>query len=473
VQAGVVAWRGRAIVIPGDSNAGTTTLVAELVRCGATYYSDERAVIDDDGMVQPYARRRGPVRAAPSTSALPAIEPVLLVATTYEPGATWAPAVLRGAHAALPLLDHLLTARDEPQRAVRLAASVGARLVALQGPRPDASAVAPAILEFVDQTLDGIAPPAAPVDGTPPVPTPVGVDEVLRDPGWVPVAMKANRTRVRFRHYERPFYIAQAGKQPRPSDVELSRDDIEDAAAPLRDPAKAIYMYHHGYAGSTLLARLLDAPGTCLVYNEPNVHFGRYHIPALRRLCYRTFGAGETPLIKALPAEIAHAPQHFADHPQARAVFFYSPLDEYVASVLAHEYRCTYVTDMAQQFGGEPCTDPASAAVRCWEHITAEAIRLGATLPMKTVESNAFFSDPVRHLVAIWGWFGFPPRADWDDTIARVASSHSKSSEPFGFADRLTQRDAYADGARSWLSEHGSLLEGARLTMESLARLNL
>ncbi len=50
VHAGVVGWRGRALVLPGTSFAGKTTLVAELVRAGAAYYSDEYAVIDELGV---------------------------------------------------------------------------------------------------------------------------------------------------------------------------------------------------------------------------------------------------------------------------------------------------------------------------------------------------------------------------------------------------------------------------------------
>ncbi|WP_157871812.1 hypothetical protein [Gloeothece verrucosa] len=56
VHAGVVGWRGRAIVIPGRSFSGKTTLAAALVKAGAIYYSDEYAVIDRDGLVHPYPR---------------------------------------------------------------------------------------------------------------------------------------------------------------------------------------------------------------------------------------------------------------------------------------------------------------------------------------------------------------------------------------------------------------------------------
>jgi hypothetical protein len=53
VHAGVVGWGGQAIVIPGRSYTGKSTLVAALVRAGATYYSDEYAVLDAQGLVTP------------------------------------------------------------------------------------------------------------------------------------------------------------------------------------------------------------------------------------------------------------------------------------------------------------------------------------------------------------------------------------------------------------------------------------
>ena len=56
VHAGVVGHRGRAIVLPGPSFTGKTTLVGELVRAGAAYYSDEFAVLDDNGLVHPYPK---------------------------------------------------------------------------------------------------------------------------------------------------------------------------------------------------------------------------------------------------------------------------------------------------------------------------------------------------------------------------------------------------------------------------------
>jgi hypothetical protein len=56
VHAGVVGWQGKAILVPGRSRSGKSTLVMALVDAGATYYSDEYAVLDKEGRVHPFTR---------------------------------------------------------------------------------------------------------------------------------------------------------------------------------------------------------------------------------------------------------------------------------------------------------------------------------------------------------------------------------------------------------------------------------
>ncbi|HSI88469.1 MAG TPA: hypothetical protein VK918_05390, partial [Pyrinomonadaceae bacterium] len=53
VHAGAVAWKGRGIIIPANSGKGKTTLVVELAKLGAEYYSDEYAVFDAEGNLHP------------------------------------------------------------------------------------------------------------------------------------------------------------------------------------------------------------------------------------------------------------------------------------------------------------------------------------------------------------------------------------------------------------------------------------
>jgi Rps23 Pro-64 3,4-dihydroxylase Tpa1-like proline 4-hydroxylase len=162
VHAGVVGWRGLAIVIPGRSYAGKSTLVAELVRRGAMYYSDEFAVLDNTGRVHPY--RRAPVlrdeRRQPQELRLlrenEPTEPLpigLIVAGAYRSGATWRPTIVRGAQSVLPLIDGTVLARQESARMLRIAARIAPTVVMLQGLRSEATEVAARLLDLIDDAL--------------------------------------------------------------------------------------------------------------------------------------------------------------------------------------------------------------------------------------------------------------------------------------------------------------------------------
>ncbi len=56
VHAGAVLLGDRALLFPGASHSGKSSLVAELLRQGAVCYSDEYALIDSEGLVHAYPR---------------------------------------------------------------------------------------------------------------------------------------------------------------------------------------------------------------------------------------------------------------------------------------------------------------------------------------------------------------------------------------------------------------------------------
>ena len=158
VHAGVVGWRGRAVVIPGRSLSGKTTLVAELVRAGADYYSDEYAVLDREGRVHPYARplavREGVgLRQTRRTigefggSAGEGPLPVgLVVVSRYERGTSWRPRPLTLGECVLELLSNTVPARRSPARAMSVLTKAAAGANAFAGPRGEAAVVAQAIM---------------------------------------------------------------------------------------------------------------------------------------------------------------------------------------------------------------------------------------------------------------------------------------------------------------------------------------
>src|SRR5881394_3494459 len=121
VHAGVVEWNGKVILIPGLSFSGKSTLVAELLRAGATYYSDEYAVIDRNGRVHPYARKlrmRSPdaihmkrMRAeefSANTGSKP-LPVALVVSTAFREAARWRPRELTTGKAVLELLANTVS----------------------------------------------------------------------------------------------------------------------------------------------------------------------------------------------------------------------------------------------------------------------------------------------------------------------------------------------------------------------------
>lgn len=101
VHAGVVGWQGKALVVPGPSRAGKSTLVLEMVRAGASFLSDEFAVFDRNGLVHAYPRplwqRLSKSRKQSFTPEQlgwrpgPPLPVGILLMTRYVAGASWRP----------------------------------------------------------------------------------------------------------------------------------------------------------------------------------------------------------------------------------------------------------------------------------------------------------------------------------------------------------------------------------------------
>jgi hypothetical protein len=166
VHAGAVGDGDRAIVIPGMSFSGKTTLVRALVEAGAVYYSDEFAVFDEAGLMHPYPRRLSvrPLLVGESTTVRePAVEtpvvqlggvagiqplPVgMVIATHYRSGADWQPKELSGGVQVLTLLKHAVPAQDRPDQTMRYLARAVREAFTLEGERGDADELAPLLLD--------------------------------------------------------------------------------------------------------------------------------------------------------------------------------------------------------------------------------------------------------------------------------------------------------------------------------------
>jgi len=158
VHAGVVGWKGRALLLPGRSFSGKSTLVAALVKAGATYYSDEYAVLDDNGYVHPYARRlslrqqEGPPRrcAAEELGGRAGARPLPVGAVAiarYQQGAGWQPKKISSGRALLELLENTVPALSRPTQSVTTLQQVVPRSLNLKGLRGEADEMAGELLK--------------------------------------------------------------------------------------------------------------------------------------------------------------------------------------------------------------------------------------------------------------------------------------------------------------------------------------
>lgn len=167
VHAGVVGWNGKAIVFPGKSLAGKTTLVAELVKAGATYLSDEYAVLDDQARAHPFAKplslrpsrterqRETQVEALGGVAARSPLPVGLVVLTRYSHGADWTPRTLPSAEGALAIMANTIAARRWPALAVSVIGAVADRARFIRTDRGEARELIDKIVATMEGTQDG------------------------------------------------------------------------------------------------------------------------------------------------------------------------------------------------------------------------------------------------------------------------------------------------------------------------------
>ena len=164
VHAGVVAFRGRAIVLPGRSGAGKTTLVAELVRAGALYYSDEFAVLDRRGRVHPFAKPlsiRGeggvavstPVAALGGRAGEAPLRPILFALAHHRPGARFRATRLSPGQSLLAMLAHTVPVRRRPKASLHALQAALSRALVVKGARGEAARTAQILLDMADRAL--------------------------------------------------------------------------------------------------------------------------------------------------------------------------------------------------------------------------------------------------------------------------------------------------------------------------------
>lgn len=167
LHAGVVGWKGRAIIIPGRSYAGKTTLVAELVKKGAVYYSDEYAVLDAEGNVQPFPKwlsLRGiinshtqldcSVESLGGVAGRATIPAGMVLMMRYDESAEvtsgWQPERLSRGQGIMEILPHTLPIRNQPEFVLQVLNKLTARAIIIKTIRGEAKEFAAVLLNYFE-----------------------------------------------------------------------------------------------------------------------------------------------------------------------------------------------------------------------------------------------------------------------------------------------------------------------------------
>lgn len=165
IHAGSVGWRGRAIILPGNSHFGKTTLVAELAKCGAEYYSDEYAIIDEKGLLHPFARKltmrengRHVIEKPIDVEEFGGIKgyvPIPLstvLFTKYDPEKIQKYEFLTQGQGIVEIIGQTIGIRRNSEFVIKVLKNAFANAIIVKSPRTDAAKFARELLEFVDNT---------------------------------------------------------------------------------------------------------------------------------------------------------------------------------------------------------------------------------------------------------------------------------------------------------------------------------
>ena len=152
-------------MLPGQSHKGKTTLVSELIRCGAGYMSDEYAILDVDGLVHPFERDLG-VRHAADKPPVPVdplefggirtIEPIeagMILFTGYVEDGKWHPEPMTLGNAILESVPQVIPISFNTEFVLKVLNTTFNRAIIVRSDRGEARDTAPRILEYFDESI--------------------------------------------------------------------------------------------------------------------------------------------------------------------------------------------------------------------------------------------------------------------------------------------------------------------------------
>jgi hypothetical protein len=166
IHAGVVEWMGYALILPATSHGGKTTLVRELIKLGARYFSDEYAVLDTEGLVHPYERDlsiRSPgsldqIEVSPhELGAKVGNKPVpvgMVALTKYQSGADFQPERISIGLGIMETIPEVIPIRINADFSLKVLNTAFRRAIIVKSLRGEATVAASLILSYFDDNFN-------------------------------------------------------------------------------------------------------------------------------------------------------------------------------------------------------------------------------------------------------------------------------------------------------------------------------
>lgn len=168
LHSGAVAINGQGLILPGNSYSGKSTLVAELIKRGAEYYSDEYAVLDEAGLNYPFTRdislrdsaggRTNETDSPPESFGArigrAAVPVRMVLITAYEEGAFWRPEMLSEGKGIFELIPFIIPLKNNAEFSLRVLKNSLSRAIIARSPRGDSRKFAEIILSFFEKVIN-------------------------------------------------------------------------------------------------------------------------------------------------------------------------------------------------------------------------------------------------------------------------------------------------------------------------------
>ncbi len=166
MHSGAVVWNGKAIIFPADSFSGKSTLVAEFVKRGAIYYSDEYAILDKLGQLHSFPRlislrdftdgfRRNDV-SAESIGGNIGIYPIRVthvLLLRYQANARFIPQRLSPGNGLMKMIPQAISLRFKSKFTLEVLNRVAKSAIISESLRGEAKKTVDEIADFVDKTI--------------------------------------------------------------------------------------------------------------------------------------------------------------------------------------------------------------------------------------------------------------------------------------------------------------------------------